>query len=178
MFLVSESLLSSSAAFWTTSIRDICQPWKLSLEMFHHSPEIALSKNGNSWKCFNVNKWVNQWVCTCMQEQSSGTSPRFNQPLEECALSKGCCCQGSASGETQPVLSIPQKGGMWCGIQQPGKTPICFTRNPVPGDSPSATSLVLLLLLRQVGCSSMCTHSWFSASTNNGNKSPNVQSSE
>lgn len=40
----------------------------------------------------------------------------------------------------QASYHIFQKGRMWFGFQQPRKAPVCFTRKPVPGDSPSATS--------------------------------------
>lgn len=40
----------------------------------------------------------------------------------------------------QASYHIFQKGRMWFGFQQPRKALICFTRKPVPGDSPSASS--------------------------------------
>lgn len=43
------------------------------------------------------------------------------------------------SRRAQASSCIFQKGRMWFGFQQPRKAPICFTRKPVPGDSPSTT---------------------------------------
>lgn len=93
---------------------------------------------------------------------------------------KGCCCQGTASGGTQLLLSISQKGGMWCGIQQPRKTPSCFTRKPVPAVPPvwcfyCSGSRGPGGRWDAPGCAflTQCLHS-----ANNGDKSPQVQSSE
>jgi len=40
----------------------------------------------------------------------------------------------------QASSHVFQKGGMRFGFQQPRTAPVCFTRKPVPGDSPSTTS--------------------------------------
>lgn len=163
------------------SIKDICQPWKLSFEMFNHSPEKLFQIHENSGKCIIVHKWANQWVYACMQEQISGKSPRFSQPLEECALSKGLLLSGHCF-RRDPAASqhFPEGRNVVWHSTAKRKTPSCFTRKPVPAvppvwcfycsgsrgpggrwDAPRCAFLT------------QCLHS-----ANNGDKSPQVQSSE
>lgn len=136
-------------------------------------------------KCIIVNKRVNQRVYTCMQEQISGNSQSSISHWRSVPWAKGCCCRGTASGETQRVLTTVQKGGVWCGIHTAQKNSHLLHQETSARWQPqchqfgASTALAAEdleadgMILNVHSFLTQCLHS-----ANNGNKSPNVQSSE